>query len=794
MLLEDQLRAGAAAHQAGRLDEAEQHYKAVLKAERHNFTAARLLGMLYIQRQDFAQAETFLARANKANPGDASTQQNHAAMLLALKRSEEAIAAADRALALQDGNLAALHVKISALMELERYGEAIASADQALKLDQNYVEGWYMRGNALYQTGRYGDALANYDKVLTQQPGRFEALYYRASSLAQMERHAEAIAAFDRAISVNAQYADAFYERGTALGTQSRLKEAIADYSRALALKPDFMAAWNSRGTANLMLGRAGDALADLDRALALKPDEADAWKKRGGALDRLHRPEEALESYRRGVALTPDDAATYVDIASLLQHADRPQEALAAFDTAATLNPGAPYLAGGRLNLKMHMCDWRDFEGECQALLLRVAEGEPAGMPFTLLPIASTPAQQFAAAWTHIKDKHPAIEPGLRSGVRYTHECIRIAYLSTDYRAHATAVLATELFEQHDRARFDITAISLGPNDHSPYRARLESAFDHFIEARDMSDEQIAAAIAEHEIDIAVDLNGHTQGVRLGVFARRPAPLQVNYLGYPGTSGADYMDYLIADRVLIPSEDEIFYAEKIAALPFSYQPNSRRDVAANMPSRASCELPQDGFVFCSFNNTFKITPDIFAVWMRLLKAVDGSVLWLLEPIKAAQENLRREAEAHGVNAERLVFAPRLAVAEHLARQQLADLFLDTLYYNAHTTASDALWSGVPLLTCQGHAFAARVAASVLSAIDMPELITNSLDAYEALALRLARDPAHLVALKTKLKDNKSRTALFDIKDYTRDLERAYQTMWQRHQKGLAPESFTLER
>jgi predicted O-linked N-acetylglucosamine transferase (SPINDLY family) len=346
-------------------------------------------------------------------------------------------------------------------------------------------------------------------------------------------------------------------------------------------------------------------------------------------------------------------------------------------------------------------------------------------------------------------------------------------------------------IFEHHDKERFETTAISFGPDDGSEIRARIKRGFEHFLDVRGMGDEAAAQLLLERDIDIAVDLKGFTENSRPGILARRPAPIQVNYLGFPGTMGAEYIDYIIADRVVVPEEQQRYYAEKVVYLPHSYQCNdASREIAGEPSSRAAVGLPEGCVVFCSFNNVYKITPQLFGIWMRLLKAVDGSVLWLLQSNDTAACNLRREAEARGVEAERLAFAASAPPAQHLARMRLADLFLDTLPCGAHTTASDALWSGLPVLTCQGEAFAGRVAASLLHAIGLPELVTDSLAEYESRTLELARDRSTLAALKAKLAAHRHTHPLFDMDLFTRNLESAYTRMWENHRAGRPPESF----
>jgi predicted O-linked N-acetylglucosamine transferase (SPINDLY family) len=377
--------------------------------------------------------------------------------------------------------------------------------------------------------------------------------------------------------------------------------------------------------------------------------------------------------------------------------------------------------------------------------------------------------------------------------GEIYAHDRIRIAYLSADLHDHATAHLMAGLFEMHDKSRFETTAVSFGPDDRSDLRRRLKNSFEHFLDVRADSDQAVAELVRQREIDIAVDLKGFSQNARPGIFARRAAPVQVNYLGYPGNLGADYFDYIIADETIIPDDRRQFYSEQVVWLPDSYQANdSQRQIAATTPTREQCGLPGTGFVFCCFNNTIKIMPEMFDIWMRLLTDVDGSVLWLIDGNATASANLRREAERRGVSAARLIFAPRVALAEHLARHRNADLFLDIVPCNAHTTASDALWAGVPVLTYLGGTFAGRVAASLLKAAGLPELVATSLEQYEAMALALARDPGRLASIKEKLARNRGTCPLFNTRRFTRHIEAAYVTMWEQSQRGQRPSGFAV--
>jgi predicted O-linked N-acetylglucosamine transferase (SPINDLY family) len=468
--------------------------------------------------------------------------------------------------------------------------------------------------------------------------------------------------------------------------------------------------------------------------------------------------------------------------------------EALASFDKALAIHADSVDALSGSANSALAICDWARTGTITEQLRTEIIAGKPSVTPFTLLGYCDDSALQFRCATRHARETVPTLPKPLWNGRMWSHERVRIAYLSADFHAHATAYLMAELFERHDRSRFEVHGFSFGRDDSGDVRRRLVKAFDRFHEGRTKSDREVAQLLSDLEVDIAIDLKGYTQNSRPEIFSHRPAPIQVSYLGYPGTMGANFIDYIIADRVVAPFDQQPFYAEKIVHLPDCYQVNDRqRAIAQSMPSRREACLPEEGFVFCCFNNNYKITATMFDVWMRLLQNVPGSVLWLLGENVAAKENLCREAQARGVDPVRLVFAGRLKLDEHLARNGRADLFLDTLPYNAHTTASDALWAGLPVLTCPGQAFAARVATSLLHAVGLPELVTYSIQEYEALALALARDATRLGAIRAKLARNRDTHPLFDTDRFRRHIEAAYARMWDMWQRGALPQSFAVD-
>jgi protein O-GlcNAc transferase len=471
-----------------------------------------------------------------------------------------------------------------------------------------------------------------------------------------------------------------------------------------------------------------------------------------------------------------------------------RYDEAIASYEKALAISPEFEYAAGMLANTRMHCCDWRACEEESERLAADIRAGKSRIYPFAYLGISDSPQDQLLCSRIWVRDRYSPSPAPIWKGERYRHDRIRLAYLSADFHEHATAYLMAGLFEAHDRARFETIAVSFGPDSNDAMRARLVAAFDRFIDVRLQSDREVAALMRELEIDIAVDLKGYTGDARAGILSHRAAPVQVNYLGYPGTMGANFIDYIIADRIVIPEEHRGCYTEKAVYLPDTYQVNdSKRVVAARTPTRSAAGLPEHGFVFCSFNNANKIRPMVFDAWMRLLGKVEDSVLWLLASNAAAPRNLRKEAAHRGIAPERLIFAPTVTLEDHLARHRVADLFLDTLPYNAHTSASDALWAGLPVLTCMGTAFAGRVAASLLNAIGLNQLIAKSLEEYEALALELATNRSLLADIGSKLADNRDICPLFDTDRFRRHMEAAYMRMWKQCRQGEPPESYAVE-
>ncbi len=600
-------------------------------------------------------------------------------------------------------------------------------------------------------------------------------------ALAQTERLQYAVAGSELALAVIPGSAE------------TRLKirhhqRARTDAKRVLAQTPDNPVAWRVLGDAFAGLKRPQKAIACYDKALAFAPHNTTIWKRRLAVMRARGE-----ETHLSAAPLDPQDGGAWAIQAGRLFSARRFAEALEASDRAIALDPSNVIGARAGIQARLCACDWSRRDADERRVADGVAAGELIIVPFYHKGLSNSEAESLALARETGRGLMQPMTP-LSPAAPYRHDRVRIAYSSTDFRDHVVADMIVGCFERHDKSRFETTAISLGPNDESRMRRRIGAAFDRFIDAQAMSDAEVARTIRALEIDIVVDLNGGSGDSRTRIFAHRPAPVQVTYLGYPGTTGLPFYDYIIADRVVIPEENRAHYTEHVVDLPHSFMPNDgSRPIAPRTPDRAEAGLPESGFVFACHNHEHKIGPETFDIWMHLLREVAGSVLWLKSLNPSARINLRREAAARGVDPERLVFAPHVARSEdHLARLRLADVFLDTRPYNAHATACDALWVGVPVVTCPGNTYAARVAASLLGAIGLPELVTGSLAEYEAVALALARDPQRLSAIKAKLLRNRDTKPLFDTTRHTRDLESAYATMWERHQAGLPPTSFAV--
>jgi protein O-GlcNAc transferase len=774
--------------------------------------------LLELKRPEEALTSYDKAIALKSDYAEAIYNRGNA--LQELKRLEEALASYDKAIALKPDYAEAFTNRGNALKELNREEEALASYDKAIKIasaiEPDYAEAHYNYGRALQELNRLEEALASYDKAIAIKPDYAQAFSDRGNALNGLNRAEEALASYDKAIAIRPDFAAAFNNRGVALQALKRLSDAVASYDKAIDFKPDYVEAFNNRGITLQQLKRQEEALASYDKAITIKPDYADAYINRGNALTDLKKQEEALASYDKAIALKPNYAEAHINRgvalellmrqeealasydkaidsrpdfvealsnrAKTLHVLNRVDEALASYDKAIAIKPDHEFLLGSKLHMKMYLCDWSDLSNQLHQLESALADAYKVVSPFELLGLIDNPALQLQASKIYADALYPASDNLNVVKKRAPDGKIRIGYYSADFRDHVVSELIIGLFEQHDSDRFEVYGFSFGPPSSDDVRKRIYNTLDHFIDIETKSDNEVAQMSRILGIDIAIDLGGFTKNSRLGIFAARCAPIQVNYIGYPGTMGAAYMDYIVADKTLIPHVSQQYYTEKIVYLPNSFQVNdSKRKISEKVFTRQEVGLPEIGFVFCCFNNNSKILPATFDGWLRLLKSVKGSVLWLYADQPTAVKNLKKEAEIRGVNPNRLVFARREKGDAHRARHRVADLFLDTLPFNAGATASTALWSGLPLLTLIGESFTARYAASLLHAMDLPELITETQAQYEARAIELANDPAELAEIRAKLHRNLQTSTLFNGELFARHIEAAYEEMYRRY-------------
>ena len=629
---------------------------------------------------------------------------------------------------------------------------------QKIKPDNNLVN--FNLGKALSEIGKDLDAINYYKIAIRLDKSHLGSWLNFGKSLHQLEKYDEALSYYDQAIKLKPDYFEAHYNKANTLKTLKRYGEAIIHYSQIIKLKPDYFNAYIERGVLFELVNLKDEALFDYDQAIKLKPDSALAYNNKANVLRSQLHYDQAIFNYYKALKLKPD----------------------------------YPYIFGMILHMKMYLCNWRNFKVEVENLLLQIYENKKSSYCFPILSLIDSPLihRKSSEIWIN---NNCSFNFSLGSILKTKRQDkIRIGYYSEDFREHPVANLIIELFELHNKDQFELFGFYLGPPDSSKMHKRVSSAFNQFIDVRLKSDKDIALISRELGIDIAVDLAGFTGFARTDIFSYRAAPIQVNYLGCPGTMEAEYIDYIIADQIIIPTESQQYYSEKIVYLPNSYQVNDRqRSITDKVFTKDELGLPKDSFVFCCFNNNYKITPNTFDGWVRILKAVKGSVLWLLEDNPIAVSNLRKEAQFRGLDPNRLVFAKRMDPSEYLARNYVADLFIDTFPYNAHATATDALWAGLPILTYMGESFASRVAASLLNAIELPELIATTQEQYEARAIDLATNPEKLKAIKYKLERNKLTTALFDTPRFTKHIQAAYKQMYERYQADLQPNNIYIK-
>jgi protein O-GlcNAc transferase len=783
--------------QQGRPFQAEAVCAQVLQADPRHHGAWHLRGLLALENGQTEQGVEWIEKSLKIQPNQFAAHSNIGNALLSGSQPEQALVRFERALRLKPDYIPALYNKGNALRDLRRFEEALASYDKLLRLNGDHVQALNNRGLVLLELHRADEALIACRRA-TELDSRYVGAHENTGAiLLKLERKEEALECYDCLLQWAPREVNAWTGRGNALRDLKRWDDARASYMRALEIDPLHVDTLVGLGLVLQLLRQPEAALEEYTKALHHAPDSVLALNNSGNTLVELGKPAEALPRYDRALELSPGDANTLYNRASALRELKRYEESANAFAELLRIAPDHDYALGNLFHLQMDCCDWRDYGSLSERLYAALAKNRRVINPLSLL-LYDAPELQLSCARTYVEDQcaeDESLGPCIARRGTVGERRLRVAYVSADFCDHPVSHLLVGVLEQHDRSGFEVVGVSLHTGDGGQFERRVRGAFDRFIEVTDRTDREVAQLLRDMEVDVAVDLMGFTQAMRLGIFAYRCAPVQVSYLGYAGTSGAPYMDYLLADEVVVPAAQKHHYTERVVRLSHCYLPNDDRREIALIPTRVEAGLPQDAFVFCAFTSAHKLNPTVFDIWMRLLQAVPGSVLWLRSTSAEARRNLQREAQARGVDPQRLVFAPHVpSMAAHLARHSLADLYLDTLPYNAHSTTCDALWAGVPVLTCAGQGFASRVAASALTAVGLPELITDSLPEYERKALELAREPPHLQALRSKLAGQRTGSPLFDTARYCRDLEAAYRTVHERALRGEAPIGFDVAR
>ena len=751
------------------------------------------LGITHMQLRQLDAAVNSYEKAIAIQLDFAEAHNNLGITLKELGQLNAAVKSYEKALAIKPDFAEAYNNLGNALKDLGQLDEAVTRYEQTLDIKPDFAEAHNNLGNVFKDLGQLDAAVESYKKAIAIKPDFTEAHNNLGIALKDHGQLDIAVESYKKAIAIKPDYHEAHNNLGIVLKELGQLDAAVESYKKALAIKPDYAEAFNNLGITLVDLGELNVAVNCYEKALAIKPDYVYALNSLGNVLNDLGQLDNSVKSYEKAIAIEPNFVEAHINLGNVFRDLKRLDEALASYDHAFVLNPDLGFILGNILPTRMSFCNWDNLSNHLNELTKKINNNEKTIGPFDLLSLIDDPELQRKVTEMYANKKYLQSNVLPKIELYPKHKKIRIGYFSADFRIHPVSHLTAELYEIHDRNQFEIYAFSFGPDTKDEMNLRIKIGVDHFHDVRTMSHKEVAMLSRSLEIDIAVDLGGFTQRARTGIFAMSAAPIQISYIGYPGTMGANYYDYLLADQTIIPKKNQKYFSEKIAYLP-SYQVNdSTQSPPEIFFTRQDLGLPETGFVFCCFNNTYKITPTTFDGWGRILEQVDGSVLLIYANSESTKLNLTKEIVLRGIDPSRLIFGERLSKDEYLARYQVADLFLDTLPYNAGTTASDALRMGLPVLTCMGRSFISRYAASLLNAVNLPELITTTQEQYESLAIELATNPEKLKIIKDKLVDNLPTAPLYDTQLFARHLESAYLTMYNRYQQGLDPDYIYVE-
>jgi protein O-GlcNAc transferase len=820
---------GATFHELDQLEDSVKSYESSIEIDPNFAEAYNNLGNVFRELSELNLAIISYEKAIAIKPGYVEAHFSLAIVLESFDKFALMVSHLQKAVAIKP-NFSEAHLSLgNGFKKLGQFDDAVKSYHQALMIQPNFSEAHHNLGNTFKELGQLNDAVKSYERALLinpDYPSIHNNLGHAFKELGQLE---DAVKSYKKALAINPDFPDSHNNLGLAFYELGKFNEAVESYERALSIDPEYAEAHNNLGVSLYKIDQPEDAIKSYERALnidpaypspynnltvvyrklgliedsidtfkmaidvmisalAVNPNDAETHNDLGIALFETQRLEEAVNSYEKALSIKPSFAKAHNNLGAVFNKLERFDEAINSYEKAFDIKPDIDYVLGNILSAKVNSCDWGDFPNLLNQVKKKIVNNEKAIEPFTLLGVIDDPALQRKASEISTKFYYPKnnILPSINIYPR--HKKVRIGYFSPDFRMHPVGYLTAELYEMHDRNNFEIHAFSFGLDTNDELNLRIKAGVDHFHDVDLMSNKEIALLARSLEIDIAVDLGGFTAGSRPDVFALSAAPIQLSYIGYLGTMGANYYDYLIADQIMIPKKSQKYYSEKIVYLP-SFQVNDSKESPPELTlTRKDLRLPDKGFVFCCFNNTYKFSPTTFDSWGRILKKVKGSVLIIYANNKPSQINLTKEIALRGVDPSRLIFGERVARPEYLARYRVADLFLDTLPYNAGTTASDALRMGLPVLTCQGNSYPSRMAASIINAVNLPELITTTPEQYESLAIELATDPDKYKIIKNKLVSNLSSAPLYDTPMFTRNLESAFTSMYERYLKKQKPD------